>query len=414
MRDPNSISFAGDVDVKSAYVTSYNGSEMNVIELIQRIDIYEDLYSPFLTLDIVISDAIGLLNKMPMIGEETITLDITDATGLGLKKKEFFIYKIKDRVFTADKTNVYTMCCISIEAVYDLNLKISKSFVGQPSDIAMSLLKDLGLQTDVATYVEPTKNNIQFIANYWSPVQILKFLCDRSISKDTNSPTYLFYETINGFFFISQDFMVSQNTSSKFTLTNRSDNDISKSFERINKIYIDEEFDYITRLNNGMYGNRLLQVNPLSKSYNYRYIDFTTQFQNSSRLNTEPIGTSDATRRLNSHLITKTVPSSAYSKMQFDGMSQWYQQRKIELATRDAQNIQIDAVGRFNLSVGMVSDVFIYTEAPKNTESTEQDMNSLLDKTHSGRHLVTAIHHVINKGEGHQMFVSLSKDSMVK
>lgn len=414
MSDSNQLGFAGDVSFKSAKLISYNGIEIEIIDLIDRVDIYEDIYAPFITMDLQVTDSVGLIDKTPFIGEESIVMNIQDATGIGLIEKIFFVYKIKDRLPVSDKAITYTMCCISIEALVDLNTRISMAFTGFPHDIARKIVNEIGLQTDKKFNVEETSNRIQYISNYWSIVENLKFLSSRAISKGSRSPSYIFYENLDGFNFVSQDALVSQESAHIFAYSNRENTDINVSFSRINKLYIDQEYDYIDRLKNGMYGNRLLLVNPFAKSYNYRYMDFLYMYDKMSRLNNAPIATEQSTRRINSTLVSKNVPSSAYTNMKSEGTSNWFQQRQIELATREAQTMQIDVVGRFNVDVGHVADVFIYSEPPKNTDSGERDLYSLLDKLHSGRYMISAIHRVINRAEGHQMSVQLIKDSRIK
>lgn len=408
------MKFAGDVNVNSIVIRSYNGADLDIQSIVQRIDIYEDLFSPFITVDLSIVDTNNIIGKLPIIGEEIVVLDIEDGTGHGMKMKPMFVYKVKDRVEISERGISYVLSLISAEAVVDINLAISKSYCGQPSDIVRELVKGETFDSKQTIASEPTKNKVQFIANYWNPLKIIKFLCDRSISEVTDSPSYIFYESIDGFNFVSQDFLVTQPCAVKFSHSSSNERDMSHSLERIRTIYIDEEFDYFTRLKQGMYGNRLLQVNPFAKSYHYRYIDFIDQHKKYSRLNPVPISTENSTRRINSSLVDKNSPSSAFDKMPFDSIGQWYQQRRIELASRIAQRKQIDVPGRFNVTVGHTADIFIYSEAPARTEDKERDIYTLLDRVHSGRHLITAVHRRITRSEGHEMFLEVSKDSFME
>lgn len=80
---------------------------------------------------------------------------------------------------------------------------------------------------------------------------------------------------------------------------------------------------------------------------------------------------------------------------------------------KSSQKITIEVAGRFNISVGDVTDIFIYNEAQNDTQSGERDLYALLDKSSSGRYIITAIVHKVNRKE-HKMLVELSKDSMMK
>jgi hypothetical protein len=62
-----------------AVVKTYSGEEIDIVLHIHQISIFEDLYSPFLTVELEIRDAIGLKHKVPFRGEEVITLTVTDA-----------------------------------------------------------------------------------------------------------------------------------------------------------------------------------------------------------------------------------------------------------------------------------------------------------------------------------------------
>jgi hypothetical protein len=48
-------------------------SPVDITDLMVKIDVYESMSSPFMSLDISIMDNIGLIDKLPIIGEELIT-----------------------------------------------------------------------------------------------------------------------------------------------------------------------------------------------------------------------------------------------------------------------------------------------------------------------------------------------------
>lgn len=411
--DDNKIGFAGDIDVQKCTITSSNGVELDILHMVASINLYEDMYSPFLTAEVVVIDSIGLANKLPFRGEELITLTVKDGSGAGIVNQNFFCYKLKDRISLKENVYSYSLMLISCEAIDDISIKISKAYSGQPSEIVTNLVSREGLQSPKLVLAEDTKTPIQFIANYWSPIQAIKFLCDRSVSKSSKSPSYVFYETKVGFRFMSLNFLATQSSQHTFTYTTRVDNDVKHSLERIRELFVDESFDYIKRVKAGTYGSRLLLVNPVAKSYMYRNYDFTKANKDFARLNESPISTDNVTRRVNSVFDVRTAPTSTFKDMAFEGTLEWFQQRKTELALKDSQKIQIEVPGRMNISVGDISDVFIYSEVPRDSSSADTDFTKLLDKVLSGRYMITAINHKINKKE-HLMMLELSKDSMMK
>ena len=135
----NKSKFAGYFKFEKCTITSFNGSEINIIPMIFNIDIFEDLYSPFLTIELTLLDNTGLYSKLPFRGEEIVTMTLKDPSGAGLEERQFFIYKMKDLVNT-ERTYSYTLCLISIEAVVDLSIKLSKAYKGTNYDIAKEII----------------------------------------------------------------------------------------------------------------------------------------------------------------------------------------------------------------------------------------------------------------------------------
>ena len=79
-----------------------------VIELNQ----YEDMYGPFMRMEVVINDSMGLLDKFPLVGDETLTFKYGNPN----EKKftaEYVVYKVSGRQGVKDRNHVYTLHAIS-------------------------------------------------------------------------------------------------------------------------------------------------------------------------------------------------------------------------------------------------------------------------------------------------------------
>ena len=88
----NKISYAGDVETKQIdLVGKY--STVSLIALFNQVEIYEDLFSPFITGTITISESFDLINNLPLIGEEFLILDITTPGFEKRIKGRFYVFK---------------------------------------------------------------------------------------------------------------------------------------------------------------------------------------------------------------------------------------------------------------------------------------------------------------------------------
>lgn len=414
MSDVDSIQIPGDYRAQKALVTTFSGQEIDIILHIDRIIIYEDLFTPFLTVELEIRDAIGLKNKIPLRGgEELITLSVTDSDGqFGLQDAIFSIYKMKDIVQVSDRAFVYRLCCVSIEAIKDMNLKLSKAYTGQASNLVHTLLVEEGLETNKSVFIEDTKNKISYISNYWSPIQNIKYISDRAVTRTGSSASCLFYETKQGFAFTSLNTLTSGVAVAQYQFGVGGLNNVARGLSRIEKIHIDTGFDYIERLASGAYGNRALLVDPYNKTYDFGYYDFVEAFAKQNHLNPQSFATDSVTRRLNSVFRSRVVPSRSFASMKTESSEQWFKQRLTELAGINAFNIQIEVAGRLDVVVGQVVEVFLYAGQISTDGASRKDMNEIIDRIYSGRYLITGICHAMDK-QRHTMNLKLAKDSLM-
>lgn len=406
----SNIAFAGDYSLTKAELTSYNGATIDIMELIHDIVIYEDIFAPFMTIDILVEDHIGLYQKLPILGEELLTINLTTPDGeFGFKNSLFSLYKTKDFMEKGQRGFMYTMSFISPEAIKDMNLKMAKSYRGTASDIASTILKKEGLTTEKKIVVEESLGTLAYISNYWPPVKNMKYLCQRAISKATKSPSYMFFENKFGFFFASLAALKSQSPVIQYFFSANPKPDVASAMQRVEKIHIDRGVDYIEKIQNGAYGSNVVYVDPSRKSYMYKYLDFLQMFNKQPRLNNQPFGTQDATRRVNGTFNCNITPTYTRNGMKDEYSERWFQERLGELGSLNAFEIQIEVPGSLQVAVGQTTDFYMYSGDVPDSHNT----NSSLDPIFSGRYLITAISHEFTRTR-HVMLLTLSKDSLTK
>jgi hypothetical protein len=90
-------------------------------------------------------------------------------------------------------------------------------------------------------------------------------------------------------------------------------------------------------------------------------------------------------------------------------MKSWYLKNLMQMAEMNQFVMEVTVPGRSDLVVGQVIDVYIYRNTPIKAKDTEEN---ILDKTFSGRYLITSLCHELNR-EKHNMHMSLMKDSLI-
>lgn len=296
-----SIRFAGDVNIRRLEIVSSVKYKVDITNQLIGAEIYEDLFSPFTTAVFTVRESQDFINALPLRGEEVINLEIatpTMNTEGSFFKGVFYVYKISDRILLTDRNTAYAISCISYEALYDLNVKQSKSYSGNIGDIVKRITGSDGLNTTKKVHVEPTKNSIKYTSNFWSPVKNLNYLANNAIS-NKNSASYLFYESRYGFTFTTLDNLYQQAPYQNFikdnytrdTNLNTSFRNLQRDYQRILDFKVRVPFDSMKFTSNGAYFSRLYSYDFVKKKYLAKDYNALSQFSNNTHLNKNPMYT---------------------------------------------------------------------------------------------------------------------------
>jgi hypothetical protein len=415
------LKIPGDVTVEIATVRSANGYVQDIRGQIVQIELFEDMFAPFITGTIVLTDALDLVNFFPFIGEEYLLLKISTPSFNDPDKiisGEFYLYKMDQRIMLNDKNQAYALHFISKEAIIDLNFKISKSFEGVSSDIVQKLVSSPeGLRSDKRLIVEKATNKIRFVSNFWSPASCLNYLAKVAVSDKSNS-TYLFFENRLGFNFVTLNELVKGEPFQNFIFDNKSreitpqgtnNQDPDEGFKRITSLRVEKSFDYMNRTMSGMYASKMITHDFVSKKYAVKNYNLLSDYKNHQHLNEYPVASSRVPVAPNAMQLHEQKHFGVYTDYSDITNTKYAQQRISLMAQAEAFKLQIVVPGRTDYTVGMKVNVTTYKTQPA---AKRENTDDLIDKVHSGNYLIAAVNHVISK-ERHECHMELIKDSMI-
>lgn len=413
----NKVRFAGDVDIEDVTIITSQGFAQTITPQVIGIEIYEDMFSSFITGKLILQDSQEISNLMPLIGEEIVRIKVVTP---GLPKedvyeKEFYIYKMDDRMKTQERELVYVLYFISKEAIVDLNKKISKAYSGKVSDIVEQLITtEYGLESKKQLNIEETANSTKFISNFWSPTKCLQYCSDNAINP-AESPTYLFFENKYGLNFVSIDTIYKvAPLMQRFIWDNysaeigggTSSRDIEKDYQRVMSFDMSSVYNYMDRLQSGFYGGEIIYYDILSKQYVHTF--HQPEFEKEKHLNEYPLYSSNVAARPKGMLIYDHMYYNNYDGYSDTTNTKTILKRKALLAAAEAYKVNITVLGRTDYSAGQK----VYLEVPKSTQIEETDTkDDIEDKLLSGFYLIGAICHFISR-EKHECTMELIKDSI--
>lgn len=454
-----------DVTIHDLSIRSSLGN-FDLIPLFVELTIEESLFRSALTGTIVLVDSFNLPEKLPIVGEETIDIDIALAgiearegqTGLHIKPPPMHVNSLDSRYMTKPKAQNFSLDLTSEQFMSSAHSKISRSYNNKTisnivSDIYYTYLND-GSDKSKQLNIEPTTRTESLIIPNLSPLEAIAWLSQRAqpFNSANNATNYVFFETIDGSSFISINTLAEKEPFWKFIFKPRSNDstgveNLAKGIQKINKYYYLKQFDKTQNIEDGFYASKLITHDIVRKKITqYDYIGVNS-FVGLNHVGSYPvISNSEVETASSSVNRTNYGPpdnpffrtnerdlfsmtdgavcfypkhNQMYAKNTNDlydnEVENWKLQRDAQLAGFDNLTMMIEVSGNSTLRVGQT----VTLELPS-PESTDGDglSDAKFDKFLSGVYMVTAIQHIFTAHEKKEnkvtytMKVELAKDAL--
>lgn len=416
MQSGENLKFAGEVSLDKVRIITPSGFYQDITGQVLTVQVYEDIFSPFITGSLIVKESLDLVNLFPFIGEEYVELEIrTPTLDKNNIKGTFYIYKLSNRELLGDRSVVYQLHFISTEAISDLNKKISKTFTGKVSDLVKTFITDKfdGMESTKEVVVEPTINSTKYTSNFWTPTQNITHLVDTAINVN-KTPDYVFFENRDGFYFISLESLYSNNVFQEFTYDKYTRDDlpgggsvrnVQEDYKRIISISIPTGFDYMDRIRSGMLASKLITYDSTKKSYTSKNYNMFQRFDQQKHLNKFPINSNKSIFRNNSLIMTEMKAFANQSGFGDVTNTKSLQERNSLMKLAEANKLEITVPGRADYTVGQKIAVVLNKMEPISDKDGD-----VTDKMFSGYYIIAAINHYVDR-EKHECVMEVIKES---
>ena len=216
MSDKEILQFPGDYAIDEALIVGSSGVPINITRLIQEINIFENIETPYMSGSIIITDAAGVAEAMPFLGQERLIFSLRTPGGNKISFLEYhaIIYNVGFRLQGSERSQNILLNFTTLENYRNFRTRVSKSFKGNISDIVRKILLGKNyLNSKKPLDLEETRDIRKFVIPNISPFDAIILLSTEAISKERNSPHYLFYENNYGFHFHTLDSLLGKGTS---------------------------------------------------------------------------------------------------------------------------------------------------------------------------------------------------------
>lgn len=429
------IQYAGEYIVEECTLCTVGGLELDLRDQLAQISIFEDIFQNSITGTISFVDTNNLTANASIIGQEKLKLvlvtpnaddDTSRGMAINFSDNPFHIFKINSTVNVNDRTKTFELAFTTNEIVRNNRVRVCQSYNGEPAkEIVKKVIRDPELlNSKKEFYYEETTNLFKMIVPNKRPFDFINSLAKRCLSKEYNySPTFLFYETVKGYWFRTIDSMMDRKNPRmvfKEVTPNDDIDNVARNLTNILSYELMDSTDTILNTRAGMYNSDLLLVDVFNKSYKhyeYKYLDefskdiHVDEFNNYGSAQA-PIA-SEATDQYGnlisdypqSILHVQTIerdkvdglfdPSHGGEPTNYAGTDLWLQKRRSRLTSLEAAiSIRITVPGNTTIQAGDLIGIIL-----KNQTSAETAQDPYL----TGRYLVRNLKHEFKKGQGKMM-----------
>lgn len=426
----NDITKSGDYRINKMVLKSgINENSVDIRALYTNFEIFEDLFSPFMTAKLYMIDSLNLPEILPIRGQETLEIEFhTDFVGVEPVKKTFRVYKVDGHTVDENgRGQQYTIHLMSEGGYFNYTERCGYSVKGKTSSMVAEIFKKHFpeyLWKD-SLFIQPTSDNFSFVLpqNY-SPFKAITWLSRRAISgAEVDYSPYLFYETFDGYRFqtlykIMEDgekakdkyYFIKSNVNKNPETNEGSGIEVEGiaglpgSYNRIQSLQESSRFDMVENIGSGVVASKMSVHDLIFKErrdYYFKESDVFDDIRKLSKLphyiNTKQKESNEFFEKSNSaYFFFSFSPYTVYTEdnniVDNSRAEEFFLKRKYMINSLMSQTLSVEIYGDSTKRVGQIMEIFV----PK-IAADGHLLDEPQDKVFSGDYIITSACHRFGK-----------------
>jgi hypothetical protein len=412
---------AGDVELTQFDLVSLSGkSRQSIISQVITFDIYESLTLPVMYCEIMINDAINLIEGFPIIGEEYIEIEFKNPELNATQNFRFKTCAITNKFTEGQGKRLYYVIQAASEEVLENSYRyIQRKYNdGNPYTMISDILnRDLKTKKQLRTDDSTARGTDKITITQLAPLQAIDMIRKRCVSKKYKSSSYVFFENRLGFNFTTLEHLISTGKNSIGDKIFFYDSNVNDDIKNINVrnilAYQQVNFSAIgDMVQSGGLANRTISIDLKTGILNTIDFNFAEQINkfaqtdpdNVSKIRTSTFMNKYANPSGSSTVMSNLLPKSSINGESFREESAGFLQSYINQLTQNIVRILI--YGDSAITVGNV----IKLKFPEIKGTTDKMEDS---KFSSGNYLVAKVRHsfVVRDKVSYKMSIECMKPS---
>lgn len=400
------------------------GGPLDLKPYMVEFNYFEDLFNNTISGNVVMSDAVGVLNFGETSGTEFIHIKLSKSDDLPhTLERTLRVYGISNRHFDpANNKEVYTLEFCSEEYLLSEQYRLSKSYKGINIstlvwDICNTYLK-IGTndKNSKSISIDETIGINDFVLPNKKPIETINWLANFAVPKKyPNGADIIFFENKMGYFFTSLQHMYQTKPIFKYYYNPKNiTSDALVNMTNVLSFQVVKYVDTLDAIHKGSLGNRILTVDPFRRTKTVTDFDYDTYFRNSAKLNSSPITNNYKNKQGKSlydpppkdleagvyrMMITNAnqQQGGSYTKNKPGTVQNDFQIEKVipnrvaQLGLATNNVLKITVPGNPALTIGTCIEFNLASSSPLNDKQTRP-----IDPFLSGNYLISAVRHMIS------------------
>jgi hypothetical protein len=422
--------YSQSASINDLTIISHTGQEIPAQKLVTEISYFEDLYSFSVSGSVTLYDGQGLLQKFQLLGYEYLRMNF----GRVKSSKEnisrtFRIYTSSRKQVGNHRAEEIILHFCSEELMLSESIKLQKGAPDGGEEIYKTVTRIL--QTDLKIKkklnIENTRGIYNFNINTLKPFEAISWLSTYA-RPETQKPAgadMLFFENKEGFNFKSLRTLMASTPYNTYKVQQiNHEMPIEEKIRTVLDYEFVKSFDVLNDISSGTYANRLISVDPLTRSFKITDFNYDTYKANTATpMNGAGNGISiNDTNRFglkttqNSKSVVKVVvgnseqykvpyikdsPGSVANDIYVEN---YIPNRTAQIGLANFTLLKVVVPGDPGLTVGKTVVFNIYNLSSSGDKKE-------LDPYYSGKYLVNAVRHVLKSQGAYQTIMELAKES---
>ena len=411
-----------EASVDQLSLMTASGQKVELKQMMVELSYYEDIYSFAISGSLTLRDGQGLVDRFQLTGNEYLTVVFGRTKGSATNtSRTFRVYKLGSRVPIGNLNSEFlTLHFCSEELLRSERMKITKSYSGQEISKTVENILVNELKVKKVLDIEPTKGIYNFVVPRIKPFEAISWLSTyaRPATQDLAGADMLLFENRNGYNFKSLRTLFSGRPYKTYTYQqNNTDSTLEQKTNSVLHYEFVKSYDVLNEISSGTFANRLISVDPMTRSYKITDFDYSEYASKSKPMN--GIGVmpdSDNPPNLSPESVVKVVignseqykvgyinekPGSVANDIYIEN---FVPNRTAQIALANYTLVKIVVPGDPNLTAGSTINFNIYTFGISG--DTRE-----LDKQYSGKYLINAVRHILQSQGAYQTVLEISKES---